>query len=823
MALLADLRRDLRLALRLFAKSPGLSLLIVGVLAIAIAANTTVFSAVYARLLRPLPYPEPQRLVQLWEVSDTQGGQKSTLSPLNFLDWQEQSRSFESMAVYGYKDRALMRQAGDAEILRGVRVSPAFFDVLGIEPQIGHGLASGGLGTPSGDAADTVVLSHAAWRQRFGGDPDLVGQDLTLDGRSRTVVGIMPPDFAYPTAATEAWIMPAYELAGLERSRHFLFGVGRLRPGVSIEAAQADLSAVAARLAEVHPGTNGDSQVLLVPLRQEMVGDVAREILLLWGGVAMVLVLACANLASLLLARLAPRRRELAVRRALGGRLGQIVRQLLTESALLAVAGGGTGVLLALAAVRYLASGRGPRVLRANHLEIDPWVLAFSAGVTLATVILLGLVPALTAGRRSAACHLREAGSATTGSRSSRLLPRALVAFQTCVAIVLLTVAALLVKSLVLLHAVDVGFDPRGVVTFHVSLAEHGGPEPGARAALYQRLVERLSAVPGVAAMAGVNDLPFSGSRTGGSFEVAGHHRQPGEPTPHADYRTVVGDYFRVMGLEIVAGEGLPPAPAPDGPRVAVVNRRLVERFLGGGDAIGRELILHGEPTRIVGVVEDLRHSDLRAPGEPEIYVPASQGQPPPWLFMVARTGAGDGRTETGAAASDEAVLAALAPSLRAALGEVLPGQPLSRLSTLRSRLQRSLARERSSSVLFSAFAAVALLLAVIGIWGTVSHTTAQRRREIAIRMALGGGRGDVLRPIFLHALAPALLGIAAGLALSVPAARALGSLLFAVAPGDPSIFLLVPAALALIAALATYLPARRAAAVSPAVTLRES
>lgn len=794
--------RTLRFALRQLAKNPGTTAVVVTVLAIAIAANTVVFSVVYARLLRPLPYPEPDRLVQIWEVDTARGGEQGTVSPLNFLDWQRESRAFRAMAVYGYANLALTGDGG-AERLRGVRVSGAFFSVLGVEPLLGRALDA-----DEEERGGAVVLSHDTWRQRFAADPEVVGRTLWLDGQAATVVGVMPRSFRFPTAATEVWVTPAFRFAGLERGQHFLFAVGRLRPGATAEEAEDDLSAVAASLAQAHPGTNRDSGVALVPLHRELVGDTGRQAVLLWAGTTLVLLLACANLAALLLARTTARRRELAVRRALGGSRGRIVAELLTESAVLAGFGGTAGVLLASWVVRWLAAGHGPRALHADGLEVDPWILAFSLGVTTLTALLCGLLPALRGGRGRVAEDLRRGDAWAGAVRGGGWTPRLLVTLQVAATVILLSAAGLLVKSVLRLQSADVGFEPAGVTSLRLSLPEAAHPDPAGRARLYQRLVERLAGVPGVDAVGGVNDLPFSGSRTRNSFEVVGRPPPAGEPTPQADYRTVVGDYLEVLGLERLAGEGLPLAPRPEGPAVAVVNQRLVERYLGDGEALGERLDIGGREHRIVGVVENLRHSGFASPPEPEIYVHAAQGQPPPWLFLAVRSGLAP---------------ANLAAALRPAAAEIVPGRPLFGERTLGEALDASVARERSQGLIVSAFAAIALLLAVVGLYGTLAYAATRQRREIAIRLALGGRRGVVMRPIFLTGLAPALAGIALGLLAAVPGARALEALLYGVSPLDPAVFLLVPAGLLTVAAVATWLPARRAVAVDPAVTLRDA
>ena len=793
------LRQDLRFALRLLARNPATSLVVVLVLALGIGANTVLFSVADAKLLHALPYPEPDRLVELWEAARP-GGDPSTLSPYEIRQWEAENRTFDSLAAYSYAGVALSTADG-AERLRALRVTGDFFTVLRARPALGRAP------TPADDRPGerVAVLSHAAWERYFASDPGVVGRRVQLDREPWTVIAVMPPDFRFPSSATEVWLCPAFELAAHERSEHFLFAIGRLQAGAGVEAAQADLDAATARLDR--GGTHHeDAGPLVVSLRQAVIGDTGDEILLLWGGVLLVLVVACANVANLWLARMLARRGEISVRLAVGGSRGRIVRQVLTESALLALASGAAGVALAAWVTGFLASGHGPAALRSDSIALDGRVLVFSLLVTAATAVAFGLGPALAACRRGAALqvHANADGAGRTTGRDA--LPRLLVAFQVCFAVVLLTAAGLLVRSLVELHGVDVGFDPHDVVSVRLAVPPAIHPEPAARARLYAEVADAIAAVPGVAAVGGVNDLPFSGSRTGRSFAWADGGGRDGEDL-HADYRTVVGDYFGALGLQRVRGAGFAASYGTGAAPVAIVNRAFVERFLPDEEPLGRHLVLDGPPVRIVGVVDTIKHGGLAAPGEPEIYVPASQGQPPPWLFFVVRS---------------PLPVDVLAPALRHAVRDVIPDDPLYDVRPLAERIAASIAPQRFDGVLLSAFAAVSLLLVLIGIYGLIATLARRRRREIAIRLALGGTRAAVVRPILLTGLLPAALGLATGLLLTLPTAHALRSLLYGVRPTDPAVLLTVPLALATVILLATYLPARRAARVDPAVALRE-
>jgi putative ABC transport system permease protein len=798
---MSSILQDLRFGVRLLGRNPGLTAVIVVVLAIAIAANTIVLSVVQAKLLDPLPYPNPDRLIQLWETNQASADKPSTISPFNFRDWQAENQTFEAMAVYAYGNFAWAAPDG-VQRIRGVKVSAKFFEVFGVDPVLGRALDS----RDDHPGSNAVALSYQAWQQRFGGDPGILGSTLILDGEPCTVVAVMPEDFQFPSPRTEVWRAPAFDLEGLKRANHFLFGIGRLTEAATLEDAQADLDVLAEQLEQYYPSTNQGSRVLLISLREQVVGDIRTEILLIWGGVTLVLMIACADLALLLMALMASRQGEVAIRRAMGGSRARIIRQLLTEGILLAFLGGGAGLALTGWATGYLASGRGPRILQSDRIEFNLWVLAFCAFFTLATAILSMIAPALQASRAPISSALQK--TAVQGGRSTEAasLSRWLVAFQVSVAMVLLTLSGLLLKSLFLLHQVDTGFDPSGVTTVQLVLPSSKYPLPEDRAEVFRQVVERLNETPGVEQAAGVNDLPFSGSRTQNSFEIVGLSRPEGV-SANADYRTIVGDYFGALHIDIQAGDSLMAQYLPDSPPVAVINQKLASRFFQGLDPIGRELIVQGRRIRVVGVVENLKHVGFAADAEPEIYVPAVQGQPPEWIYFVVRT------------ALDPD---ALAPTMRRAVQDIVPEYPLFNFRTLEDRLNASIATQRFIGTILTLFAAMALLLVLIGIYGLISYGARRRSREIAIRMALGGERSRIVGLIVIGGFRPALLGIVVGAVLALPAARTLRSLLFGVGPFDPDIAFIVPVGLAIVAFFAGYIPARRATSIDPVRTLRD-
>lgn len=796
-----NLLKDLRFSLRLLAKDPVTTLVIIAVLGIGVGANAIIFSVVYAKLLRPLPFEAPDRLVQVWEVSPAMDYRPSTISPYNYLDWRKQGRSFDAIAVYTGANYTLASSEGPRR-MRGARVTANFFDLLGVVPLMGR--------SPSAEhdqaGSDVAVMSHEAWQARFSADPEIVGKKLTLDGRPHTVLAVMPPEFRFPSSSVEIWTTPAFELKKRTRSDHFLFGIARLKPDVTLQQAQEDISSVAEHLEQAYPNSNKESDVLLVPLREEMVGDVRAELMVLWAGVGLVLLIACANVANLLMARVVARRAEISMRMALGGSRWRIIRQLMTECLLLASLGGIVGLLLAAWGTRLLASGYGPRALRSDLIELNLWVLGFGVAVTLLTAGLVGVVPSLRATRGDIYSRLGRSALSTTRGGARRLLPKAMIVFQVALAVVLLVAAGLLAKSLILLNRVDVGFDPEGVLTIQLAVPGDVYSTSVERANLYRRVVDRIQAVPGVESVAGVNDLPLSGSRTQRGVEIVGQAKAAGEVARGVDYRTVVGDYFEVLDLEVEGRTFISRYP-PYAPAVAIVNQAFVDEFFPVSSPMERGVIVQGKPTRIIGVAENLRHVSRAVAPVPEIYVPMEQGEPPEWLYLAVRT---------------EVAAETLGPVIANAVRSVLPDYPLYNFQTLEERLARSSAPRRFNSLLFSLFAGISLVLVLVGIYGLLSFSVRERTREIAIRMALGGDRGDVIRLMIGQGLVPAILGIGLGLALAIPIVGTLRSLLFGINPTDPQVLILVPLALAGLAALASFVPARRATTMEPVAALRQ-
>jgi putative ABC transport system permease protein len=784
-------------------KRPGFTLVAVATLALGVGATSALFSIVNSVLLRPLPYKDSDRLVQVWETNLKRGWTRDTISPLNFEDWQAQNHSFEAVSAYEYEGMVL--SGGEVpERLVGALASSDFFRVLGVEPALGRSFLPG---EDRPGAPRVAVVSNRLWQRRLGGGTDAVGRPLTLNGEVYTVVGVMPPGFEFPSRGVDLWV-PSLDL-GRPRSDHFMFAVARLKPSITVETAQADIDGVARRLAEQYPETNGNAGVALIPLHEETVGKARRPLLLMLGAVALLLLIACVNVANLLLARASGRQKEIALRSALGASRWRVVRQLLTESVLLGVLGGGFGALLSVWVVGLLVTSSGGGIPRSQEVAIDARALAFTLAASVLTGLLFGLAPALNFSSQDLNRTLKEGARGVAGGRRQSRVQGALVVSEIALALVLLAGAGLLARSYARLSRVDPGFDADGALTARVSLSEVKYRDKDRQARFFAQVLERVRALPGVRHAGAVSDLPFSGSRTGQSFDIEGHPPGPDELTPSADYRKVSPDYFEAMGIVLLRGRDFTERDGESSTPVAVVNEAFARRFFDGEEVLGKRLLYpEGErrvSREIVGVVADLKHESLIGEGEPEVYVPFTQ-RPNSWMFLAVR---GDGD------------LATLAGSVRAAVREVDPGEPVYGVMTMRQRLDQSLAPQRFNTILLGAFAAAATLLAAVGVFGVLSFQVGARRHEIGIRMALGARSGDVLRLVIWRGLRLVLAGVAIGLAAALALTRVMASLLFGVSATDPATLATISLGLIAVVLVACYLPARRATKVDPITVLR--
>jgi predicted permease len=801
--------RDLRLGLRGLRRAPGFCAAAVLILGLSIGANTTMFSAVRAILLQPLAYADPDRLVVVLHEG------RFPVSPGNFFDWQAQTRSFETMGAAEAWGPNLGLATG-AERVKAMRLSPETLRLLGVAPQHGRLLATGGTETAE---RHTVVIGHTLWQERFGGAADVVGRTMRLDGESYTVVGVMPPGFVFaPFWNTESELWAPLPLEGRRQSRggNSLRIFARLKPGVDATAAQADVDLVTARLEQAYPGTNRSVQV--VPLKEKVVGHTRLGLAVLLVAVGFVLLIACANVAHMLLARAASRQSEIAVRLALGATRFQIVRQLLTESLLLAGLSSIVGLTIAALGVRLIAATAPRDLPRAADMAIEGWTLAFTIGLTVVTGVVFGLVPAWQAARTRIGDRLAARGA--VGHRREAFLRDLLVVSEMALALVLLIGAGLTLRSLAATSAIDPGFEPRGLLSMSVSVQGSSAAEPGQRALFFPAALDALRRLPGVDAASAVNHAPLVGDLWTRSFDIAGRTRVPGDDRAGAVYRVVLPGYFSTLRLPILHGRDVADSDTRLSPGVVVVSETLVRRHFPTSDAIGQRITLD-DPTdagarwlTIVGVVRDAVGFTWEGGADPTIYLPFLQTE----SYLDGREGHHANLNVVLRTSGDPAALAGAA---RQAIWSVHPGVSISGTTTMAAAVDRALARPRFQSALLASFAALALVLAAGGIYGVMSYAVSRRTREIGLRLTLGAARGDVLRLILGQALRRLAIGAAIGLAGAWLSMRALTTLLYGVQPTDPLTFAAVPAILTLTALAASYVPARRASRVDPMVAMR--
>ena len=791
------LYQDFRYALRLLRKSPGFAVAAVLTLALGMSANTVMFSVLNTVLLRPLPYPQPDRLVQIWETDARRGDMHGVVSPYNFLDWRSQSQTFEQMATYEYNSVVLTGQKAPAR-LSALFVTASFFDVLKVGPLKGRTFLrdEDQPGKPR-----VAVLGYGAWQRHFGGDKDIVGKSVLLDDQAYSIVGVMPSDFGLPQDQIDVWLVPGFDLKGTSRPSHYLQSIGRLKPGVTLQQAQTEMDTIAERLAATYhqPGDG----VRLVSLQNEIVGNARRSLLVLWAAVLAVLLIACANVAGLLLARAVGRQKEVAIRSALGGSRARLMQQFLAESVLLATLGGILGVALSYSAGRFVVTASQGAVPRLRDLQMDGRVLSFTAIACLLIGIAFGLAPALSALRIDLNSSLKESGAAS--QVTDRLHLRSLfVVAEVALAMVLLVGGSLLAKTLWKLQHVDTGFQAENILTFRFGVPA-GKFTSAQKGELYERIAERLAALPGVESVGATNDLPFAGSRSGSSFDIEGRPPDP-QLLLHADYRTVSPGYFSTMRIRLLEGRGFSLHDSQDSVFVAVINQAFKKKFFANEDPLGHRLKSHDHLYEIVGVVGDVKHQDLGAPSFPELYLCNLQAELPSWSFFAIRS-----RTEPNA----------LVATVREAMKQIAPEEPIYSVYSMTRRLEAWISPQKFNSLLLAIFAGMALVLAAIGIYGVIAYSVVQRTREIGIRMALGADRVNVLRLILRQGARIGILGLVIGTVAAYLSTRALAGMLYGVDPHDPLIFAAIAVSLFVVVVLASYVPARRATRVDPLIALR--
>ncbi len=799
---------DLRFGARMLRKTPGFTIMAILMLALGIGANTAIFSVVNAVLLRSLPYRDTERLVL---VSYTWMNLAiHTASVEEFLEWRDRENVFEQIAAYK-PDFIDLSGIGEPERLAAALVSAHLFATLGVTPALGRDFisAEGEDGGPP-----VVILSDALWRRRFGSDPQMIGRAITLGGQSRTVIGIMPPGFRHPED-TELWI----PLAINHQQSAEIYAIGRLKRGVTQEAARADLSVILERRRPVSPRRYADSQVRIIGLNESLVANVRLSLLVLFGAVAFVLLIACANVANLLLARAAVRQKEVAIRAALGAGRLRLVRQLLTESLMLSLAGGTAGLLLAHWVVKLLVSMSPAGIVRIEESGVDGRVLGFTCVVVVLTGIIVGIFPALQTSKTDINETLK-AQPAAGSPRSMRGVGRALPALMIAelgLALVLLVGAGLMIKSFLLLMTVPKGFNPDGVLTLKVAPSfvkyPNGSPQRGA---YYQEVLDRVRSLPGIqSAGLTTNVLPFSGIRRIGYFQIEGRATFKPSKEHLVALSFISPDYFQTMGIRIIAGRPFDTRDGSAAPKVAIISQEMAERYFPGESPIGHRLV--GEPfLTIVGVAEDARLYGLEKEISPEFYIPYTQilnvwGN----LHLVVRA-ASSLNNQTNSSA-----LANRATSIRDQVRGIDPGEPVSQIVTMDELLSNSVAGWRFQMLLLGVFAALAMVIATVGIYGVISYAVNQGMREIGIRMALGAQASDIVRMVIRRAMGIASIGVALGLVAALALTRVLKNLLFGVSPTDPATFALIASLLIGVALIASYLPAQRATKADPTTVLK--
>jgi predicted permease len=806
---LGDMVQDVRYGLRMLARNPAFTLIAVIALALGIGANTAIFSVVNTILLRPLPYHEADRLMMVWEDNSRMGFPKDTPAAANFLDWRDQNHVFEGMAAISEISFNLTG-TGDPERIDGRRVSAGLFSLLGVAPQLGRGFMAEE-DKPGGN--HVVIISHGLWQRRLGSDPGIIGKPINLNGESYTVVGVMPANFQLLDRTVQMWVPIAFDAkeAG-DRGNHFLEVLARLKPGVTLDQAQAEMTTIAHRLEQQHPETNARLGAIVTPLHEHVVGDIRPALLVLLGAVAFVLLIACANVANLLLARAAARQKEIALRLALGASRSRMTRQFLTESILLSLLGGAVGLLLSLAGLALLKGFIPPNISQVQTISIDAKVLFFTAIVSLATGLLFGLVPAVQAAHSNLNDTLKESGRESgAGARGNRIRSL-LVVSEVAVSFLLLIGAGLLINSFIRLRHVDAGFRPDKVLTMKVVLPETRYTNKEHRTIFYDDLIRRVDALPGVVSSAVATNLPLAENGDSVGIAIEGRVDPAPDRIPIVITRVVSPDYFKTMTIPALSGRTFEQTDKADAPPVVIISETTARRFWPGENVLGKHIKIGSSSSSsrpwltVVGIVKDVRQFDLVEEPKPQIYLPYQQAGFFEPRALVVRT-------------NIEPM--SLAPAVRKTVWEIDKDQPVSDITSMEAVVSDSVARQRFSMLLLGVFAVLALVLAAVGIYGVMSYSVVQRTREIGIRMALGAQRRDVLKMTVGQGLKLVGIGVAIGLAAAVILTRVMSTLLFGVSATDPTTFVSISVVLIAVAVLASYIPALRATRIDPMLALR--
>jgi putative ABC transport system permease protein len=805
---------DLKYALRMLVKAPVFTVIAIVTLALGIGANSAIFSVVDTVLLRPLPFKDPDQIVMAWGryANDSGPVRGNVHSFPDYVDLRDQSQSFSAMSAYT-RTAGTLAQADDAQYIEGVAITPEIFDVLGVPPLMGRGFTEA---DAKNDADRVVVLTYPLWRTAFGGDPKIIGQQVTVSARSYTVVGVMPPGWKFPIEDEHIdYVVPLQYLvpaALTNRGSHFLSVVARLKPGVQVKQAEAELGAIAGRLSKQYPDTNMNfTGMAVVTLHDDVVGNVRPALFVLLGAVALVLLIACANVANLLLARAASRSREIAIRTALGASRLRVVRQLLCESLLLALMGGTAGLLLAGWGVDLLGAAGAQGLPHLGQIKVNMAVCAFTFVLAIGSTVLFGLIPALQVSRPSVNESLQQGAKGSTGGLHTNRLRAFLVVSQVSLSLLLLAGAGLLIKSFFNLRTTDPGFDPVKLMTMSLTLPRARYPELDQQVRAHDAIMEKISVIPGVESAGGVNPLPLAGNINNQSYMVSGAAPLPRGNHPGAGYLIVKPDYFKAMKIPVLQGRVFTRADTKDSPLTVMINEAFARKHFPDRNPIGQQVMIDrpenkAPPCEIIGVVGNSRHDSLAAPPGPEMYVPFSQ-DPTRSLDVVIRVASTN--------------LVGLQSDVKRAVHEVDKDLFVPTLEPMTTFLATQLAQPRFNMMLLAVFAGVAMILAAIGIYGVIAYSVTQRTREIGIRMALGAQKTQMLSMVLRQSLTLVLIGITIGFVVALAATRVMATLLYGVSANDISIYATVIVLLSAAALLASYIPARRAMKVDPMVALR--
>jgi len=804
-----NILKDLRYGCRMLWKNPGYTLIAVLTLALGIGANAAVFSVVNALLLRPMPYPNFERISYVW-ASDGSGGDRFSVSPHNYTDLRARNQSFEHYAAFHYTSAALTGN-GNPESLSAINASADFVNVAGVQPLQGRWF------TAEEDAPGknlVVVISYGLWQRRFGGK-EIVGQNIQLNGEAHTVIGVMPKGFNFPSDSIEIWKPLALDLSKYQRGTSFLQTMARLKPGVSYPQAQAEAMSVAKQIEQENQNTDRDNGFKLVSLREELVGEIERPLWILFGAVVLVLLIACVNVASLLLGRATVRWKEISVRAALGASRWNLIRLMLSESLVLGLAGGVLGLLLAAFGVEWLIKINPDAVPNPDAITIDRVVIGFTMLMSVITGIVFGALPAWQLTKTNLSQAMRESTRSASGSAKLTVIRNGLVVLEIAASLVLLVTAGLLLKSFWKLLEVNPGFRAENVIKADISLPRAKYKDPWQQADFFRRTLEAVRAMPGVETASLTTILPFNNGRRATSFNIDGRPIAPNTDPPNADNHEISSEYFKTLGIPISAGRDFTDTDVRTSAGVVIINEQLAKLHWPNENPLGKRLTvgspeeveLYGNPVsrEIVGIIGNVKLLNLTDEFNPELYIPAAQ-MPNSWMTLVVR----------GKAAPEN-----LISGIRQVIRTIDPDQPIRRPLALEAMVARSVAPQRFIAMLLAVFAGLAIALAVVGIYGVMSYVVTQRTQEIGIRLALGAQRSDVIRMVIAQGMRLAGLGIGVGLAAAFAVSRLLTKLLFEVSPNDAMAYAGVSVLLAAVVFLACLIPARRASKVDPMVALR--